>query len=107
MSSPKVLPLRAVRKPTPAGVLLSLTEVCARLGVRERYVYALAHEGRLRTVMVGGWQKYLSWEVDALKNGGPNGGPGVFPDGPVSEPYPGRVFRGQSGSGAGRGARAA
>jgi excisionase family DNA binding protein len=66
MSSPNVLPIRQSRRPRPAGELLSLTQVCQRLGVPEIYVYAIAHRGHLRTVMVGRRQKYLSWEVDAL-----------------------------------------
>jgi hypothetical protein len=47
MSSPKVLALRNIRKPKPAGKLLSLTQVCEILGTRERYVYALAEQGLL------------------------------------------------------------
>jgi len=66
MSSPKIIPLREITAPLPSGELLSLGQACARRGARERYIYAATHRHWLHTVQVGGWQKYLSWEVDAL-----------------------------------------
>lgn len=71
MSSPKVLPLNRVHAPTRAsGVLLSLTEVCARLRVPAQYVYLMTELDWLRTVPVGRRLKYLSWEVESLAGWG-------------------------------------
>lgn len=58
--------MRDMKKPRPAGELLSLADVCERLAIHPLHVYALAYYGHLRTVMVGRRQKYLSWEVEAL-----------------------------------------
>jgi hypothetical protein len=85
MSSPRVLRLRDYRRPEPDGVLLSLAEACARLGVEAQVIYALKHHGRLHTVQDGGWQKYLSWEVDLLKTTN-------LKDGIFRQPYLNRVI---------------
>src|SRR5438094_8205489 len=50
MSPLRVLPMREMKKPRPAGELLSLADVCERLDIHPLHVYALAYYGHLRTV---------------------------------------------------------